>query len=142
MTNPSNPSPALQAQTVGTGSAVEASIDNTSNTAPVISATTNGSGPAVKASNAGGPALTVDGVANFSRSGVATVPGTATHAVQSVTVTDVSLTSTSMILATPQGIVDGVAVEGVVPDLSGSSFVIYLTKAVKVSLALAWFVVG
>jgi hypothetical protein len=59
-----------------------------------------------------------------------------------VKVTGVTLTTSSLILATPQGKVAGVAVEGVMPDVSGSSFTIYLTKAVKVSLGIAWFVVG
>ena len=32
--------------------------------------------------------------------------------------------------------------KGVVTDTAASSFTIYLTKAVKVSLAIAWFIVG
>jgi hypothetical protein len=60
-----------------------------------------------------------------------------------VTVTGVALTSSSLILATPQGIVPAVAdFEGGVPDVSGSSFVIHLTKATKSSLNIAWSVVG
>jgi hypothetical protein len=47
-----------------------------------------------------------------------------------------------MILATPQGHVTGVAVEGVVPDVTANTFTIYLTKPVTVSLAIAWFVLG
>ena len=39
------------------------------------------------------------------------------------------------------GKVAGIAVEGVVTDPSGSSFTIYLTKAVDVSLPIAWFVI-
>ena len=92
---------------------------------------------------ASGPvALEAEGVAKFSRSGIATVAGTATDPAKSVTVTGMALTSSSMILATPQGIVSKVAVEGVVPNVSGSSFEIHLTKAITVSLAIAWFVVG
>jgi hypothetical protein len=49
----------------------------------------------------------------------------------------VALTASSMILTTAQGYVSGVAVAGVVPDVSGGSFTIYLTKAVKVSLQVA-----
>jgi hypothetical protein len=92
---------------------------------------------------ASGPVgLSVYGVANFSRSGLATVAGTASAPAQTVKVTGVALTSSSLILATPQGVVKKVAVEGVVPDVSGSSFKIYLTKAITVSLDIAWFVVG
>ncbi len=142
LTNPANPSPALEAQTAGTGSAVDASIDNTSNASPALSATTNGTGPAVLASNTGGTALQVDGVASFSRSGIAKVAGKSTKSARTVKVTGVALTSSSLILATPQGTVSGVAVEGVTLDVSGSSFVVTLTKAIKVSLDIAWFVVG
>lgn len=142
LTNPANPSPALEAQTAGTGSAVDASIDNTSNASPALSATTNGTGPAVLASNTGGTALQVDGVASFSRSGIAKVAGKSTKSARTVKVTGVALTSSSLILATPQGTVGGVAVEGVTLDVSGSSFVVTLTKAIKVSLDIAWFVVG
>jgi hypothetical protein len=88
-----------------------------------------------------GTALSVDGVASFSRSGLATVAGTASTAKSSVVVKGVSLSAASMILATPQGKVSGVAVEGVVPDVSAGSFTIYLTKSVKVSLPIAWFII-
>jgi hypothetical protein len=142
VTNAYNPSPALQAQSIGTGSAVEASIDNTSNTSPAVSATTNGTGPAILASNTGGTALQVDGVATFSRSGVAKVTGTSSKPKTSVVVSDVVLSTSSMVLTTPQGHVAGVAVAGVVLDVSTGSFTIYLTEAVSVSLHIAWFVVG
>ena len=89
-----------------------------------------------------GPALAVEGIATFSRSGVAQVAGTSTKAAQSVTVTGVPLTSSSLILATPQGTAAGVGIEGVVPDVSASSFVIHLTKAIEASLDIARFVVG
>jgi hypothetical protein len=46
-----------------------------------------------------------------------------------------------MIHTAPQDYVNGVAVAGVVPDVSGSSFTIHLTKAVKASLPIAWFIV-
>ena len=144
LTNPSNPSTALQAQTAGTGRAIEATIDNTSNASPAVSATTNGTGAGVSASTTGtGPALAVDGIATFSRSGLATVAGTSKTLAQTVTITGVALTSSSLILATPQGVVPAIAiVQGVVPDVSGSSFVIHLNKAIEVSLNIAWFVVG
>jgi hypothetical protein len=86
-------------------------------------------------------ALEVDGVAAFSRSGTATVAGTSSTSKSSIEVTGVSLSSTSQVLATPQTHVSGVGVAAVVPDVSAGSFTIYLTKAVKVSLRIAWFIV-
>jgi hypothetical protein len=97
------------------------------------------SGTGVSASSDGGDALQVHGVACFSRSGSATVAGTASKAAQSVEVTGVVLTHSSMVLATPQGKASGV--EGVVTDVSNNSFTIYLTKAINVSLDVAWFVI-
>jgi hypothetical protein len=61
---------------------------------------------------------------------------------QSVKVKGIALSASSLILATPQGKLSGVAVEGAVPDASGNSFTIYLTKAVTTSLQVAWFVIG
>jgi hypothetical protein len=86
-----------------TGVAVEAIITNGANSSPAVSASTNGTGPAVLASNAGGTALEVDGVASFSRSGLATVAGTSSAAKSSIVVTGVSLSASSLVLATPQG---------------------------------------
>ena len=92
---------------------------------------------------ASGPvALAVDGVVTFSRSGIATVVGTSTTSARTVKVTGVALSSSSLILATPQGAVSGVAVEGVKPNVSGKSFEITLTKAIKVTLDIARFIVG
>jgi len=140
--NVKNASPAVNAWTGGTGNAVVATIDNTKSPSPAVLATTNGTGPAVLASHPDGTALQVDGIASFSRSGRATVAGTAGVPLQSVVVTGVPLGASSVVLATPQGHVTGVAVEGVVPDVTANTFTIYLTKPVKVSLAIAWFVLG
>jgi hypothetical protein len=98
-------------------------------------------GIGVQAGSAAGTALQVDGVASFSRSGVATVVGTKTTKASSVQVTGVTLTASSMVLATPQGYMAGVGVAGVVTDVTTGSFTIYLTKAVAVSLAVAWFII-
>ena len=86
-----------------------------------LSAPTNGTGPAVLASNTAGTALQVDGVASFSRSGIAKVAGKSTKSARTLKVTGVALTSSSLILATPQGTVSGVAVEGTTPDVPGST---------------------
>jgi hypothetical protein len=92
----------------------------------------------VSAASINGVALGVYGVATFSRSGLATVAANKT----SVTVTEVALTDTSMVLATVQGNVKKVSVEGVVVDPGASQFTIHLTKAPTASLSVAWFVIG
>ncbi len=142
VSNVRNASPAVNAWTGGNGSALEARIDNKKNTSPAVSAVTNGTGPAVLASHPEGTALHVEGIASFSRSGLATVAGTAGAPSQSVVVTGVALSSTSMVLATPQGRISGVAVEGVIADIAAETFTIYLTKAVTVPLAIAWLILG
>lgn len=98
--------------------------------------TSAGGGYGVYGSSTAGTALKVVGITEFSRSGSALVSGA------SVVVTGVALSSSSLILATLQGYEKGVAVAGVVPNVATSSFTIHLTKAAKVSLAIAWFVVG
>jgi len=99
-------------------------------------------GIGVFATSASGTALGVEGVATFSRSGTAVVAGTSRTPRRDVTVTGVTLSASSLVLATPQGKVRGVAVEGVVTDLTASSFTIHLTDAVHVSLPIAWFIIG
>ena len=89
-------------------------------------------------STAGGTALQATGPAVFSRSGVLTV----TAGKSAVTHTGVALTSSSLILATLQQNRAGVFVQAAVPNVSGSSFTIYLSKAVSASTKVAWFVVN
>jgi len=100
----------------------------------------NGTG--VRAESGSGDALQVVGKVALSRSGAAVVAGAGNAPLSSVTVTGISLSSSSLIFATPQGQVPGVAVEGVVKDVSGSSFTIYLTEAVTISLEIGWFIIG
>lgn len=90
----------------------------------------------------GATALQVDGVAGFSRSGIAVVAGSVAKPEKRVTVSGIDLSATSLIFVTPQGHVGGVAVEAAVPDVASSSFTIYLTDVVTISLPMAWFVVG
>ena len=59
-------------------------------------------GTGVLADSNNGTALTVNGKAQFSRSGTATVVGTAASPRSSVTVTNVALTLKSLVLVTPQ----------------------------------------
>jgi len=100
----------------------------------------NGTG--VRAESGSGDALQVVGKLSLSRSGAAVVAGTGDAPLSSVTVTGISLSSSSLVIATPQGQVPGVAVEGVVKDVSGNSFTIYLTEVVTISLEIGWFIIG
>jgi hypothetical protein len=59
-----------------------------------------------------------------------------------VTVAGVPLSSSSLILATPQFYVPNVGVAAVVPNATGGGFTIYLTGPVVVSVEIAWFVIG
>jgi hypothetical protein len=86
----------------------------------------------------GGPALKVNGVAAFSRSGVATVLAGRSTVSQSL-----RLSSSSFVLATIQGNVAGLAVQGVtIVTGSPGSFTIHLNKAVKAKTKVAWLVVN
>jgi hypothetical protein len=62
----------------------------------------------------------------------------------SVTVTGVSLTAASLVLATLQSSIKKVYVEAVVPNVSGGSFEILLSKAVPAghTASIGWFVVN
>ena len=102
----------------------------------VYGTATNGTG--VYATSSTGKALSVQGVAFFSRSGLAQVKANKS----AVTVTGVILTTSSMILATPQGHQPGVGVAGVISDPGASSFKICLTEAATDALDVAWFVIG
>jgi hypothetical protein len=110
----------------------------------VFGQATSSSGAGVEAAGTGGGiALKVNGKAQFSRSGKATVAGTASTPKNSVTVTGKALTSSSLILAVLQKNVAGVWVAGVVPNVAGSSFTIYLNKSVTTSVGpIAWFIVN
>jgi hypothetical protein len=101
----------------------------------VYGTSTNGTG--VLATSANGTALFVEGSAAFSLCGVAMVRGTASK----VTISGVPLTASSLVLATPQGAIAGVAVEGVVLDVTAGSFTIHLTQPATHHLPVAWFVI-
>jgi hypothetical protein len=96
----------------------------------------------VTATNSHGRALVVEGIATFSRSGRAVVAGKKGKSASSVTVKGTAVTAGSLVLATPQTVKAGVAVAGVVVNVKKKSFTIHLTKPVKSSFALAWFVLG
>lgn len=82
----------------------------------------------------GGTALQVNGVARFNRSGIATVPAGS----NSVTVTGVSLTSASFVVATIQGALANNAVAAVYVTPSTSRVKIVLQEAAAVNVKVGW----
>ena len=98
------------------------------------------SGAGVIAENlSGGTALQVLGEASFSRSGTVTVPAGKASAAKS----GISLTAASLILATIQGNVPGVYVQGVtVITGSAGSFTVHLNRAAPAKTTVAWFVLA
>ena len=92
------------------------------------------------ANSANAIALQVTGKAQFSRSGTATVAGTAAAPKNSVRVS-LPITGKSMMTATLQKFVAGVSVVAAVPNVSGGYFTIFLNKAVSTSVGpIAWIV--
>jgi hypothetical protein len=87
--------------------------------------------------SAGVIALKVGGAAVFSRSGLVTVP----KGSKSAKVTGVSLSATSLVLATVQAKARQY-VQAAVPDVTGSRFTIELNKAAATDLSIAWFIVN
>jgi hypothetical protein len=105
-------------------------------------ATTNaGAGVEAQSNSASGIGLRVTGKAQFSRSGTATITGSSTTPKSSVVITNVQLSSKSLVLATPQKDVTGVWVQGAVPNVSAKTITIFLNKTVTASYPVAWFVV-
>jgi hypothetical protein len=86
----------------------------------------------------GGAAFQAVGPAVFSRSGVLTIAAGKSSATQ----TGIALTAGSLVLATVQQNLSGVYVRAAVPKVSGSSFTVYLSKAVTTSDKVAWFIVN
>src|SRR5215813_11193999 len=84
-------------------------------------------------------ALQVQGPAAFSRSGILSVAA----GKSSGTKTGIALTASSFVLATIQGNVAGVFVQGVtLVTGSPGSFTIHLNKAVPAKTKVAWFAVN
>jgi hypothetical protein len=99
---------------------------------------TGGIGVLAQASGTGVTALDVHGPAVFSRSGTPTVAA----GKSSATVTGVALTAASLVLAVVQQNLSGVYVRAAVPNVTGSSFTVYLSKAPTASAKVGWFVVN
>jgi len=112
-----------------------------------VAGVSEGIGNGVSGASAGGTgvvasgktALHVQGPAVFSRSGILTVAAGHSSARQS----GIALTSASFVLATIQGNVARVYVQGVtLVTGSSGSFTIHLNKAVPKSVRVAWFAVN
>jgi hypothetical protein len=98
---------------------------------------------AVSASNPAGIGITVAGINEFSRSGIASVHGTATTPKSTIKVSGVLLGPPSIVLATIQSKnAPGVFVQSAVPDIAGSSFTITLSQTVSVSVKIGWFIIN
>jgi hypothetical protein len=150
--NTSSVAPAIIAFNNGTGPAIQAQASGSaaigfwcqgmSGATAYYATTDTGTAVSATAFDDSGTALAVEGVATFSRSGIAAVTGTHHTPARSVTVSGQSLTQESLVLATAQGKVAGVAIEGVVVDVAASSFTIYLTATVTVTLPIAYMIVN
>src|SRR6266508_658792 len=119
----------------GTGSNV--GVAGIGNSFGVTGFSSDGTGVLATTTNRG-VALAVDGKANFSRSGLLTVPAGQNYA----TVSGVSLTSASLVLATVQSTGGNAYVKQAVPNVAGSSFTVYLDKSHNVPVPVAWFIVN
>jgi hypothetical protein len=86
----------------------------------------------------GATALSVQGPAVFSRSGVLTIQRGRSSAVQ----TPVQLSKTTLVLATIQDDLEDVWVRSAVPDPAGEKFTVHLNKAAPARVKVAWFLVN
>ncbi len=101
-------------------------------------------GVAVVAENRDGNALKVEGIATFTRSGVAVAAGSPSAPLTKVKVTGVAgatLTSSSFVLATIQGLPPkGVLLEGVLVDPGTHTFTIYFSGSLRTTMRIGWMV--
>jgi hypothetical protein len=94
----------------------------------------------------GGADFAVDGTSSFSdvvsfaRSGVASIVA----GQRSATQTGVSLSSSSLVLATIQNDISGLWIEAVVPNVAQSSFTMFLSRHVPQgnTVTVGWFIVN
>ena len=78
------------------------------------------------------------GPALFSRSGFVIIQS----GKRSATVTGISLSVNSLVLAMLQNVAGGVLVKAVVPDYHNSRFTIVLDKATQTTAKVGWFIVN
>src|SRR6185437_4791144 len=120
----------------GAGRAGGAGVAGTSETGPGLYGESGGSGGVgVEAHNPKGVALAVEGKAKFARSGVLVIKAGKASVGKSLTVG-----SQGLVLATIQGNVAGVYVQGV--TRAANSFTIHLNTKTPKDVAVAWFVLN
>jgi hypothetical protein len=130
------------------GQGVAGSTTSTS-TAGVVGQN-NGTGYGVRAiSNGTGlyangvvAAIEVIGPALFSSSGIAVVPGSVAAPKSKVIVTGLTLTASSLVLATVQQANGNAVVAQAIPNATAGTLTIVLTEAVTVHVKVGWFVVN
>jgi hypothetical protein len=123
-------------------------VRGSASTGNAIIGVASGSGSGVVGGSAGGTgvlavgsktALQVQGPAAFSRSGILTIKAGQSTAKKS----GIALTAASFVLATIQGNVAGVFVQGVtLVTGSPGSFTVHLNKTVSKNLKVAWFAIN
>jgi len=128
----------VKGETGGTGAAVYG-LANLNGVGVYGDAPANGTGVVAKGTT--GKALVVNGKAQFSRSGTATIVGTLALPKASIVVPGVALTTKSLILVTAQKNVAGVWVRAAVPNVAASSIAIFLNTTVTTSMPVAWMVI-
>ena len=111
---------------------------NTSNGIGVWGRSATGIGMFAEAINASAVAFKAQGVAQFNRSGMATI-GSGKAA---VTIANIRIDPASLVLATLQQDRSGVHVRSAVPNAAGDSFTIRLNKAVGSATKVGWFIVN
>jgi len=112
--------------------------ESTGNGVGVSGTSVTGVGVLASVDDVVGTALQVQGRATFSRSGRVVVPARASG----VTVSGVSVSASSLVLATVQQLAGGAAVRAAVPEVGTGSIRIVLQKAVSVDTVVGWFVVN
>jgi hypothetical protein len=141
---------AVEAISVGAGGALNA-LTSAKSTRSAVTVTAGSRHPAILTTGTpvfrgprvpapgNGPALAVQGVASFTRSGAVTLGGKA----KSVTVAvPGGLTASSHVLATMQTNTGTIGVRAAVPNLATGKVTIYLTGTAPKDTKIAWFVFG
>jgi hypothetical protein len=141
---------AVEAYCAGTGGAINV-LTTDKSTRPAVVVTAGNRQPAILTAGravlrgrgvpvpGNGPALAVQGVASFTRSGAVTLGGK----VKSVTVSvPGGLTASSHVLATMQTNTGTIGVRAAVPNPATGKVTIYLTGTAPKGTKIAWFVFG
>jgi hypothetical protein len=141
---------ALEAISLGAGGAINV-LTTAKSTRPAVLVTAGSRHPAILTTGnpvlpgrgvpvaGNGPALAVEGVASFTRSGAVTLGGRAASVVVSV---PGGLTSSSHVLAMMQTNTGAIAVRAAVPNTATGKVTIFLTAPAPKGTKIAWFVFG